>query len=356
MPEDAYKIIQEKLHAYPLGAPPDPSFSRILRLIFTPMEAAVLAKMELKPMSAAIIAGFTGKSEAEIKEMLENLANQGLVFSRKKNDDVLYSLLPPLPGIFEFPFMKKDPGPDSDQLSKLWNQYFQNALGPYMHDERGPATLRVLTVEREIPRSIEIMPFETVSDIIDNAHLLALAQCPCRQATRNCDAPLDVCIILNSMADFLTDRNIAKKISTDEAHDALHRAEDAGLIHTTNNSKKSMPFVCNCCACCCFMLRGVSELSLPGAIATSKYQAKVDSDNCDACGLCEPKCRFSAISVSDSAEVARERCYGCGLCVRECPNDSIMLIPRPDYIHPPETGADLLQQLAKARTTEVNAE
>ncbi len=351
MAEDIYKIIQEKMHAYPLGAPADPRFFEILKLYFTPEEAAVIARMEMRPMQAAEIAALAGQPETGIVQMMESLADRGLIFSRKKKDQVFYSLMPPLPGIFEFPVMKGKEIPHFEELSRLWNEYFEKSLGPYMHDERGPATLRILPIEQEIQSNLEVLPFELASDIVNKAHMLALAKCPCRLITRKCDSPIDVCILLNAYADYLTDRKIARKLSVDEAHGILIRTEEAGLVHTTNNSKESMPFVCSCCSCCCFMLRGAVQLNLPRSVATSRYLAKVDGDNCEGCGLCEERCHFSAITVSDTSGITGEKCYGCGLCVSECPNHAISLILRPDYIHPPENGSDLLRQLAEARGT-----
>ncbi len=97
------------------------------------------------------------------------------------------------------------------------------------------------------------------------------------------------------------------------------------------------------------MMRGVVQLNLPQAIAASRYLAEVNDSDCDSCGLCESHCHFSAITLGDTAEIEAAKCYGCGLCVEECPNDAISLIPRPDYIQPPENGVELIQQLASAR-------
>ncbi len=97
------------------------------------------------------------------------------------------------------------------------------------------------------------------------------------------------------------------------------------------------------------MLRGIVQLNLPKAVASSRYLARIDTDNCDACGLCEPSCQFSAITISETAEINNEKCYGCGLCAGECPNNAILLAPRPNYIEPPDTGMELITQLAQAR-------
>ena len=65
---------------------------------------------------------------------------------------------------------------------------------------------------------------------------------------RNREAPLDACILLDTWAGFLADRGLARKISFEEAKDALVRAEEAGLVHTVNDAVRS-PFICNCWPC-----------------------------------------------------------------------------------------------------------
>lgn len=53
--------------------------------------------------------------------------------------------------------------------------------------------------------------------------------------------------------------------------------------------------------------------------------AKIDQENCTACGACAEVCPVEAISVDDTAKVDRELCTGCGACVDECPVDAISL-------------------------------
>ena len=106
MGTDDYRIIQEKMDAHPLGAPADPSFTEILKLYLSPEEAAVVARMELSPMTADQIAALTGKPAVEITQMLEELAARGLIFLKRKQDITYYRLVPPMPGIFEFTLMK----------------------------------------------------------------------------------------------------------------------------------------------------------------------------------------------------------------------------------------------------------
>jgi ferredoxin len=53
--------------------------------------------------------------------------------------------------------------------------------------------------------------------------------------------------------------------------------------------------------------------------------ARVDPEQCTACGVCEAVCPAGAISVDDVARIDAARCAGCGLCVAECPQGALSL-------------------------------
>lgn len=334
---------------HPLGAPAHKSFTKILKLYYSKKEAEIVSHMELSPLTAKEISESCSRNEASVTEILESLARRGLVYSRHKNDIVYYMLVPPMPGIFEYSYIKGNDFRNKKKISKLWNDYFEKALGESIHDERGPSNLRVLTLEEQVPENYEIMPFESVRQIIENSKLIALGNCQCRQAANNCKAPLDVCLMFDSWAEFLIERELAKKITAQQAILVLEKAEQAGLIHCTNNAKGSVLYVCNCCSCCCFFMRGILELNHPRAIASSRFYAEVTPEICNTCSLCAARCRFSAITMSDTAEINKDKCYGCGLCVAECPAKAISLKQRPDYIPPAENGAALFKELSIAR-------
>jgi len=133
----------------------------------------------------------------------------------------------------------------------------------------------------------------------------------------------------------------------------LNRSEKAGLVHTSNNSADKASFICNCCRCCCTILRGRTQLDLPNAFAPSGFKAQVDKDECTECGICaDERCPMGAIEVwDDIASVDMERCIGCGLCFTECPVDAITLLRREERPEVPATaqemGARILREKGK---------
>lgn len=54
--------------------------------------------------------------------------------------------------------------------------------------------------------------------------------------------------------------------------------------------------------------------------------AKVNPDECVACGACQDVCPENAIEiVEEVAVIDKDKCVDCGACVDECPNGAIEL-------------------------------
>ena len=75
-----------------------------------------------------------------------------------------------------------------------------------------------------------------------------------------CDKPKEPCLILREMAEFLVERALPVKVNRDEGIKVLDVAEEPGLVHTSNNSADRATLICNCCPCCCTILRGRTQL------------------------------------------------------------------------------------------------
>jgi len=270
------------------------------------------------------------------------MANKGIVFCREKNAEMGYALLPIMPGLFEFPLMSGGGTATHQRLSRLWEQYRREAFGIEFAGSRTPL-LRVIPVEKTIQTCNEVLPYEILSTMMESAETFALAQCACRTSMAACDAPRDVCLIFDKTAQFLIDRKLAREITKQRAQDTLWRSEEAGLVHTCNNSQDRLTVICNCCPCCCMVLRGLTDLGNPNAFAKGRWHAQVDESLCSGCATCEKeRCPVAAIEVQGNrARVKRERCIGCGLCVSTCSTDALSMVPRADAGVPPKTVTDL---------------
>jgi ferredoxin len=337
-----YEKLREILHQHPSGAPKSHAFDEILRILFTPEEVAVALGMVFVPRSVHEIAKIVGISEDEVLDRCETMANKGIVFSRKKEGEIGYALLPTIPGVFEFPFMTGGGTPMHERLGKLWMEYHDEALGNEFAGSRTPLT-RVIAIERTLDFSPEVLPYEVISAMLDRATSFGLSQCACRVSVAACDKPRDVCLTFERFAKFLVERKLAHEITREEAEATLTRAEEAGLVHITNNSQDRLNFLCNCCTCCCTVLRGLTQLKNPNAFAGSRWNAQVNSELCTGCGVCEEdRCPMGTIEVvEDVARVDLERCIGCGLCNTTCPTEAISMVSREHAPEPPRTVSEM---------------
>jgi Pyruvate/2-oxoacid:ferredoxin oxidoreductase delta subunit len=207
----------------------------------------------------------------------------------------------------------------------LWRDFYNNEL---VHVPGSPDQLpfRVLPVEEKIEDPRCILPYESVSEIVRQARRIAVQLCPCRVRERACDAPLETCISLDKVADYMISRQIGREIDIDEALAILQRAEELGLVHQADNTDHPT-VICACCPCCCIFLRAITHYQKEYVVAKSRYRASIDQDKCIQCETCLGRCHFGAIRREESGIVViPERCLGCGLCASTCPNDAITLI------------------------------
>jgi ferredoxin len=109
-------------------------------------------------------------------------------------------------------------------------------------------------------------------------------------------------------------------ISKEEARALIAEAEKAGLVHSVSNVVEGISYICNCCGCYCGILRGITKWGIENSMARANYEAVIDSDLCNGCGVCRKRCQVLAISMADGkASVDRQKCLGCGLCSYVCP-------------------------------------
>ena len=57
----------------------------------------------------------------------------------------------------------------------------------------------------------------------------------------------------------------------------------------------------------------------------SGVKARVITDQCSVCGMCEDICQFEAVTMADPAEIYQLSCEGCGVCAHFCPEQAIVL-------------------------------
>jgi Na+-translocating ferredoxin:NAD+ oxidoreductase subunit B len=346
---DRYERLREKLDAHPSGAPPAAAIGEILRLLFTPDEAEVAAAMTFVPAGVDEIASESGLAAMNVAARCEAMAAKGVVFAREKAGAMGYALLPIMPGVFEFPLLKGGAA-WPPELGALWQAYHREAHGEAFAGRPTPLT-RIIPVDRSIDTRPEVLPFEVLPEMLAHNETFAVGVCACRVSSGTCDKPLEVCLFFDATAKFLVGRSLAREITRDQALQVARDAEDSGLVHSTTNSQDRLGFLCNCCPCCCLLLRTLTELGNPNAFAVSRWQAHVDADRCDGCAACaDGRCPVGAMGVEDGvARVDRQRCLGCGLCCTACPTDAVVMVQRDPAPQTPRTTAEMSLEVARQK-------
>jgi electron transport complex protein RnfB len=352
MSGDPYKKLALRLDAIPNGFPATDSGVELdlLAKMFTAAEAEVASLMRLHPEPPADIAVRAETEPDAAAAMLEQMAHKGLIISRRVDGERVFGLRPFIVGIYEEQLGRMD-----KDLALLLEQYYQQTRGAGMIGVE-PAVHRVIPVQEAIPFEVEIFPYEKASQLIESAKAWGLRRCICRvqrqMIGKACDHPIENCILFAPVEGAFDGSENTRPVTKDEALRVLHEAEEAGLVHSTANHQGMLFYICNCCSCCCGVLRGLVEFGAPSSVARSDFYAVVDCEACVGCGSCIDRCHFSAISISEDVCVVNpDHCLGCGLCVSSCPEEALTLQRHPDSdrISPPVDEHAWMAQRARKR-------
>jgi NAD-dependent dihydropyrimidine dehydrogenase PreA subunit len=352
MNDDIYVKLCERLNQNPVKMPPVDSVLNLLKELFTEEQAKLGGEMPLGAHTLKSLAIQLNRGEAQLEKMLETMADEGIMFvSRNENGEKEYSVPPFAPGILELQFLK---GEETERAKKRYG------LIAKMHEELGAMAgvlyqdveaankrlgrpgLRTLAIEEELPSNAEIATWERISDIMDRENSFAVGTCTCRQETRMkghpCEiegAPMEACVYFGKVADYIVDRKFGKRYSREELLDLLKTCEKYGLVHNINNFLGDNIVLCNCCGCCCQILKPQIVHRGLNRVAGSNFIAVVDPDSCIGCGECVDICQVNAIEmVDEKARVNADYCIGCGNCVSRCPSASLSMV-RSANVKPP---------------------
>jgi len=328
--EDVYKRLAVKLDELPNGYPATESGVElsILKKVFAPEEAEMALKLKPIPETADAVAARLDRPLAEIQAALDVMAEKGQIGSAKMFGNQVYMLVPFVVGIFEFQLNRMD-----KEFADLVEEYAPSlipALGGF-----APAVTRVIPINAPIDAQHQVFRYEDVRKMFEKAKSFQLMECICRKEQslqgHNCTHTLETCLAFSNHEGAFDKYARGKHISKEEALKVVELSEAEGLVHTSYNVQAGHMFLCNCCSCCCGILRGMKQFNAPYLMAKSNFVAVINPDECAACGVCaDERCPMGAIQEQDgSYTVQPERCIGCGVCTTTCPTESISLVRKP---------------------------
>jgi ferredoxin len=357
----AYQQLTDRLNRFPQGAPPSELLYRILELLFSEREAALVARLPIRPFTAKQAARTWGMSLAEARVVLDGLASRAILLDMEGPTGTVYILPPPMAGFFEFSMMRVRDDVDQKLLAELYYQYitveddFIVRLFTHGDTQLG----RVFVNERALKASAQagangdgrlwVLDYERASEVIRTAEHMGVGVCYCRHKAEHvgqaCVAPKNICMTFGGTADSLIRHGYARRVDRAEGIDLLAEAHDNNLVQFGENVQNGVGFICNCCGCCCEAMIAARRFGLLDPVHTTNFIPRIRDELCNGCGKCVTACPVEAmtlVSANDPHKPRRRKavldtalCLGCGVCTRVCPTEGLSLDARAERVVTP---------------------
>jgi len=351
MNDDVYVKLAKVLDTHPSGFPSteDGLEIKVLKEIFTHEQADLFCDLKIRFETAEEIAERTGRPLKGLEELLLSMLERGQIGFEQRENSMAYKMVPFAVGIFEYQLPRLYP-----KLAELLNEY--NTVFTPQFIQRKPHFLQVVPIEEEILTKQEALPYERISAIVEKGQSFAVMECVCKKTMRvigkGCNHQLEVCLIISQQPRAFENFPIGRSITKEAACEVLKNAEEDALVHMIDNIANDHTFICNCCGCCCGVLKNINKFGILDAINTH-YYAEIDAEKCETCGTCaDERCQVNAIEEGeDSYRVIREKCIGCGLCAQTCPAEAIRLVRKlsGEQVIPPKNEADWFEERGRTR-------
>ncbi|MGC9975803.1 MAG: 4Fe-4S binding protein [Syntrophales bacterium] len=328
MEDEIYHKLARVLDTLPNAFPSTTSGVEIklLKNIFTPEQAELFCDMRLSFETAEQVAKRTGRPLEGLEERLKAMGKAGQLFAIDFGGTWVFKMMPWVFGIYEFQNQRMD-----REFAELVEEY-EPVHGRQLFSKT-PQLMRVLPIEKEISVKQEALSYEKVSTLIEQNQSFWVNDCICKKEQgllgHPCDRPMQVCLAIAPVPGIFDKFPHGKVLTKEEAHALLNKTEELGLVHLTSNVQEGNIYICNCCGCCCGVLKAINKLGISASkVINSHYYAEIDAEKCLNCGICaDERCQVKAIEEGEDAyRIDSDRCIGCGLCVSTCSGEAIRLV------------------------------
>ena len=287
----------------------DPEYWGLASIVTDEMADVALKMKVRKPMTLPELIKATGKPAGELEPLLQQMAVVGLLEYNRENPrrEKQYILPMFVPGSAEFFNMNKQQIADHPEVTAFFERM---TFLPLEHITAmvppGGAGIgmHVIPVEKAIETENRSADIEHISHWLKKYDgKYAAGPCSCRMSRaamgEGCgDDPDDWCIGVGDMADYLVETNKGHYVTYDEVMQILQKAEDNGFVHQITNidGENKIFAICNCNVNVCNALRTSQLFNTPN-MSRSAYVARVEPENCVACGRCVEYCPAGAVKL-----------------------------------------------------------
>lgn len=277
--------------------------------------ADVALKMKVrKPKTFAQIQKLTGMETEKLQKLLDEMAWVGLIEYNWENLDgknpgheKRYVLPQYVPGSAEFFNMRQEDIDEHPEVAAFFERMTflpLEKITPMVPPGGAGIGMHVIPVEKAIEAENRSLSIEHISYWMDKYEgKYAASMCSCRPSRaklgEGCgDCADDWCIAMGDMADYIVETKRGRYITKEEALDIFRRAEENGFVHQITNidGQEKIFAICNCNVNVCNALRTSQLFNTPN-MSRSAYVARVEAENCVACGRCVESCPAGAVKL-----------------------------------------------------------
>lgn len=293
----------------------DPEYWGLAGLVTDEMADVALKMGVRKPKTFAQLQKLTGLETEKLEKLLADMSLIGLLEYNWENLDGKNPshekrwILPQfVPGSAEFFNMRMEQIEEHPEVAAFFERMTflpLEKITPMVPPGGAGIGMHVIPVEKAIETENQTASVEHISHWLKKYEgKYAASPCSCRASRaklgEGCgDDPEGWCIAVGDMADYVveTDKG-GRYITYDEVMEILQKAEDNGFVHQITNidGEQKIFAICNCNVNVCNALR-TSQLYNTPNMSRSAYVAKVEPENCVACGQCVEVCPAGAVKL-----------------------------------------------------------
>ena len=279
--------------------------------VHTDEEALLALKLGVrKPKTLSEIVKISGLEKKKCEALLEEMSRKGLLEYNWENaaHEKQYVLPMYVPGCAEFFNMNAkilESNPEMGTFFEHMSRLPLEKITPFVPEGGAGIGMHVIPVEKAIEMENESVDLEHISYWLSKYEgKYAASPCSCRRSRlthdEGCaDDPEGWCVAVGDMADYVVEtQKDGRYISKEEALDIFRQAEENGFVHQITNidGKNKIFAICNCNVNVCYALRTSQLFNTPN-MSRSAYIAKVEKQNCVACGKCVEACPAGAVKL-----------------------------------------------------------
>ena len=292
----------------------DPEYWGLASVMTDEMVEVALKMGVRKPKTTEQLMKLTKMEREPLEKLLTEMAWLGIVEynwenldGKNPNHEKRWILPLFVPGSAEFLNMRKsqiDQNPEVAAFFERMTFLPLEKITPMVPPGGSGIGMHVIPVEKAIESENEAIGLEKISYWLDKYEgKYAKSMCSCRASRQKLgegcgDDPENWCIAVGDMADYVVETQRGEYITKEEALDIFCRAEENGFVHQITNidGEQKIFAICNCNVNICNALRTSQLFNTPN-MSRSAYVAKVESENCVACGRCVEGCPAGAVKL-----------------------------------------------------------